>query len=331
MTDQDNPFQTGLWLGFDDLEAHASSYDALVAQTVDIDHFCSSSDWILPARSAFAPVARPFAMARPDAAVALMRLDADSGHDIAVPLEAGWGLASPFVGPDPGAQADLLATMVASEARPPDAMFLSGLVRDGPVQRAIVRRFMGRYRIGIGPPAGRRTTAIRGGVDGFLAARSSKFRANLRRARRRAKDAGFHFAYERGTAQTTARLMAIEANSWKGRAGQGVDSGAPRTFYDEMLARLVARGALRVVWVTQGAIDVAYCMGGIFGDAYRGLQVSFTAGQERWSPGNLAQLEMIRGLADDGVRTYHLGMEIPYKSSWAEPGLETITLALLPP
>ncbi len=317
-------------LGFADLDAYSRAYDDLVAQTADVDGFCSSSDWVLPARSAFARDARPFVMAAGESAVALMRIDAESGHDIALPLEAGWGLASGLVGPNAQEQAELLRHMVDREPHPPDALFLSGIARHGEVEQALIRCFAGRYRIGTGPVAGRRSTSIVGGVDGFLGRRKAKFRSNLRRARRKAEDGGLRFDYARGCEDTVDRLMRIEARSWKGLAGQGVDSGAPREFYDQMLTRLIAADRLRIVWVIRGAEDVAYCVGGLFGDAYRGLQVSFVDGCERWSAGNLAQLAMIHGLAEDGIETYHLGMEIPYKSRWAEAGLSTITLALLP-
>ncbi len=322
------------WLDFAQLEAEAHAWDALVAVTEGVDRFCSGSDWILPARIAFAPQARPFVAFTPDAAVALMRIDAEGGHEVAVPLEAGWGLACPFAGADPLAQVDLLDAMLDDARRPPDALFLSGIERGGPLFDGLVRRFSGRCRLGLGPPSGRRSTSIEGGVEGFLGRRSAKFRAGLRRAARKAGEDGFFFEYRdhfQSAPAIAARLMSIERRSWKGRSEQGVSSGPPRLFYEEMVRRFVDRGALRVVFARYGDEDVAFCFGGVLGEAYRGLQVSFVQGYEAWSPGNLAQLEMIRGLASEGVRTYHLGMEMPYKARWAEEGLETITLALLPP
>jgi hypothetical protein len=328
-----DPLPTGSWLAFDELDRHADAFDALVAQTPDVDHFCSSTDWILPAQAAFAPSAMPFVMAEPGACVALMRIPAEPRHEVAVPLEAGWGLASPFVGAEPAQLAEMLGTMVEHAPHPPDALFLSGIVRDSALHEHVVLRLAGRYRIGMGPPSGRRSTSIAGGLDGFLTRRSSRFRASLRRALRRAADGGLTFTYDADFDSADAvieRIMAVETRSWKGRTGQGVDRGLARRFYELMVARLVRRGGLRVVFARLDEADVAFCLGGLFGETYRGLQVSFAEGLERWSPGNLVQLEMIRGLAAEGVETYHLGMEMPYKARWAEPGLETITLALLP-
>ncbi len=333
MNDARKPLPAGSWLTFEDLERHDDAYDALIAQTADIDHFCSSTDWILPARAAFAPSARPWIRATEGAAVALMRIPAEPNHEVVVPLEAGWGLAGPFAGADPLLLVDLLEVMVRSAPRPPDALFLSGLLRDGPLFKGVMRRLGGHYRLGIGPPSGRRTTSISGGLDAFLARRSTRFRGNLRRALRRATNDGVVATYETRFDSADAvlgRMMAIESRSWKGQSGQGVDQGAARRFYGQMVARLFRRGTLRVVFVQRDGEDLAYCLGGLFGAEYRGLQVSFAAGFERWSPGNLAQLEMIRGLSDEGVSTYHLGMEIPYKARWAEPGLSTVTLALFP-
>lgn len=333
MSARKDPLPTGSWLGFDDLDAHADAFDALVAETPDVDHFCSSTDWILPARAAFAPNAMPYVMAEDGACVALMRIPAEPRHEVAVPLEAGWGLASPFAGRDPAQIAEMLGTMVEHAPHPPDALFLSGIVRDSPLYEHVILRLTGRYRIGTGPPSGRRSTSIVEGLDGFLSRRSPGFRASLRRAERRAAADGFVLTYDssfEGAEVTTERVMAVEARSWKGIAGQGVDRGPARRFYEMMIARLVGRGTLRLVFVRRGGEDVAFCLGGLFGDSYRGLQVSFAEGYERWAPGNLAQLAMIRGLGEEGVHTYHLGMEMPYKARWAEPGLETITLALLP-
>ncbi len=330
---QKDPLPTGAWLAFDELDRHADAYDDLVSQTPNVDHFCSSTDWILPAQAAFAPSALPYVMAEEGACIALMRIPAEPRHEVAVPLEAGWGLASPFAGSDPAQLAEMLGTMVEHAPHPPDALFLSGIVRDSPLHEHVVLRLTGHYRIGMGPPSGRRSTSITGGLDGFLSRRSSRFRASLRRALRRANQGGLQLSYEADFDSAEAvvdRVMAVEAKSWKGRTGQGVDRGLARRFYELMITRLVLRGRLRLVFVRQGETDMAFCLGGLFGETYRGLQVSFVEGYEPWSPGNLAQLEMIRGLSAEGIETYHLGMEMPYKARWAEAGLETITLALLP-
>ncbi len=318
------------WLSFDELDERAAEFDALVEGSERLDRFCSSTYWVLPARRAFTPQAQPYLRVEAEAAIALKLLPAQTGHRIAVPLEAGWGLAAPYAG-SPTVAAQMLAEMVEEAA--PDAMFLSGVERDGPLMRGLIALMMSRYRIGVGPACPRRVASLEGGFEGFLHRRSAKFRQNLRREGRRAVEAGLTYEYFDAVAQPEAffdRLMAVESRSWKGQAGEGVDRGPPRQFYREITRRLAADGRLRALLISRDGEDLAYVFGGVLGDTYRGLQVSFDGRIRAYGGGNLAQAEMVRRLCEEGVGIYDLGTDMPYKHRWAEAGLETITLALLP-
>ena len=46
--------------------------------------------------------------------------------------------------------------------------------------------------------------------------------------------------------------------------------------------------------------------------------------------GNLAQLQQITALADEGVALYDLGSEVDYKRRWGEDCLETLTIVAIP-
>lgn len=322
-------------LDFADLADRAADYDEHVARTVEIDHFCSCADWILPAHAAFAPPeAEPFIWAGADGYVAMMVIPFQQDQRIAVPLEASWGLAAPMVGRDPRPVVERLFRMMLVGPRPPGGLFLSGLQRNGLWVQQVLRQFRG-WRIGLGPTCGRRVASLEGGVDGFLGRRSAKFRAGLRRARRRAEELGFEYEWHAGALGPAAaealfqRILAIETRSWKGREGVGFDDGAAERFYRLMISRMAHDGRLRALFVTREGADIAFVFGGVFGDTYRGLQVSFDDAFREHAPGNLAHLEMIRRLCDEGVRSYDLGTDMPYKQRWGEPGLETITLAVL--
>lgn len=319
-------------LDFAGLAAHADAWDARIAETPEIDRFCSSSAWIVPARAAFCPGAQPCIAADERGMVALMVLPVGMGAYGGLPLEAGWGLAAPFAGADPRAVVDLLDDLWRDPPCRLDALFLSGLPARGRWMDALAERFGHRHRLGIGTRCVRRRAHISDGLDGFMARRSAKFRANLRRAVRRADDRGL--GYERVGGGPLGplydRILAVEARSWKGRAGDGIDSGAPRAFYRLVVERLLARDALRVVFATRDGEDVAYVLGGLFGDTYRGLQVSFARGHEADGPGNLVQFEMIRWLVEDGIAIYDLGTDMPYKRRWAEDSVETVTIAVAP-
>lgn len=321
------------WLTFSELEAQAARVDDLAARTPAIDAFCSSSAWTFPARRAFAPDAEPFVFDAGDCIVALMVVESGNGARVAVPLEAGWGLAAPLLGADPEQAVATLRHMVAARPDGLAGVFLSGLSRHAEVWRRLVRGFARDCRLGLGPSCPRRNASLAGGLDGFLGRRSARFRANLRRAWRQAADAGVRF--ERATGEDDpaalyARIQAVEQRSWKGRAGEGIDHGSPRHFYDIMVHHLAGRGSLRAVFARRDGEDLAYVFGGVLADTYRGLQVSYAQSHAEHSPGNLVQLAMIEWLCEEGVGWYDLGTDMPYKKRWAEEGLETHTLALLP-
>lgn len=319
-------------LDFPGLAAAADAWDALVARTPEVDRFCTSSAWIVPARGAFCPSAAPCIAMDDRGAVALMTLPVGLGAYGGLPLEAGWGLAAPFAGAEPRAVVDLLDELWRDPPHRMDTLFLSGLPARGVWMDALIARFGAGHRIGVGTRCVRRRARIDDGLDGFMARRSARFRANLRRAVRRGADRGI--AYERVSSGPLdalyARILAVESRSWKGRQGDGIDTGAPRFFYRMIIERLIARDALRVVFARTGDEDVAYVLGGLFGDTYRGLQVSFVQGHETDGPGNLVQHEMIRWLVDDGLRIYDLGTDMPYKRRWAEESVETVTVAVVP-
>lgn len=312
----------------------SGAFDQLVARTPEIDGFCTSSDWILPAREAFSPTAAPFIIQCEAGIVALMRRPFAGVGEWACPLEVSWGLASPLVGADPEPLVDVMLGAVAS-TRGLRAVALCGLAVAGRAERALLRRAGGRFGVHEGPAMARVVADLRGGVDGFYGRRSPKFRASTRRAVRQARADGVR--YERHgesadgaqVAKIYERILAVEAQSRKAVLGGGLTVPEMRRFYELMLPRLAARRALRVVFVTRDGVDLAFVFGGLFdggaGVEYRGLQVSFDDRFAASSPGVLAHMEMIRWLAEDGVASYDLGSDMEYKRRWGELGLETKT------
>lgn len=315
------------WLSFAELDARADELDGWIAKTEDIDRFCSSAAWVLPAQQAFAPQAAPLIWSDEYGMAVFMAIELDNELRVAVPLEASWGLASGLVSPKPDA---LLANFVgALRARPaaerPRLLSCSGVMPTGPAARALAHL---NARI-IGPATERIAASLEGGIDGFFARRSAKFRASVGRARRLATTEGIH--YERCRHFDDAveqRILAIERRSWKGQEGAGIDAGPMRDFYREMLPRLARRGTLRVVFVRLDDTDIAYCFGGLFGASYRGLQISFDDTHARHSPGVLAHMEMIAALIEEGASEYDLGTDMEYKRRWGEPGLTTASFVI---
>ncbi len=165
--------------------------------------------------------------------------------------------------------------------------------------------------------------SLEGGLNGYLSRRSAHFRAATRSIKRKAEKAGLRFQYIAAGSDGDSifdRILKIEKLSWKQEAGESVFLLQDhRHFYRELFQRAAAKGCLRVVFGqnTEGA-DIAYTAGGILGKTYRGFQMGYDGHYAACSPGNLAQLEMIAGLAGEGIEVYDLGMAIDYKKRWAE-------------
>jgi CelD/BcsL family acetyltransferase involved in cellulose biosynthesis len=183
-----------------------------------------------------------------------------------------------------------------------------------------------RGALRVGPPTLRVAADLSGGLDGFLSRRSAKFRAVARRARRRAAATGI--SYERQDHVDLDRLLAVEHRSWKWREETGLHAGPMLAFYQEMFPRVAVSGSLRVIFASRDGQDLAYCVGGLCGDTYRGLVSSFDDACADESPGVLVHLAMIERLCDEGIAFYDLGSDMEYKRRWGEPSLETCALLL---
>jgi CelD/BcsL family acetyltransferase involved in cellulose biosynthesis len=232
-----------------------------------------------------------------------------------------WGFASPLVGPDAGS---VLRDAAEELGRP--HLLLSGVGRER--AEALARTLRGHYRLRAVDTTMRFVASLEGGVEGFLARRSRSMRRNLRAAVRRVEAEGVRFEHASPNAEALPalyeRILAVEARSWKGVEGVGVDSGSMEAFYRGMLPRLAERGALRVAIARHGGEDVGYLTGGVIDGHFRGLQVSYDQRFERAGLGNCLQLEMIRALVTQGVERYDLGTQSAYKQRWAEEGPTTL-------
>lgn len=310
------------------------SFDAQVARTMDIDRFCSASCWILPAFETLSAEHELWAWkaTQTDGFVALCKGEHPRVGRYLQPLEASWGLASPIVGADAAAVTREFVAQAREIADSWDILFLTGISEDSQQFEALVCGFQADHFMGIGPSMGRQYATIEGGLEGYLSRRSSKFRANIRRELRGAQQIGVEFEYrnqfedEADCAQAFERIIDVEHRSWKGRDGAGITHGRMHQFYRSMLPRLAEKGALRIIFATLDGVDIAYGFGGIFQNTYRGLQMSFDQEYRDISPGNLAQIEMIRGLANDGIEVYDMGQSMDYKSSWTDAEFETVAV-----
>jgi hypothetical protein len=318
-------------LTLDELDQESQAFDALVCEAGDVDRFCSSTDWILPAARGLMPGRASWLRRGEHGYAALMRTE-HAGQVWLEPLEAMWGLACPLIGDPVPLALELTLALRDSPAASHAAVMLCGLERSSLRFAAAARALAGRYRLGLGPPARRHVASLEGGIDGFLSRRTANFRRALRRALGRAADEKLEISAVEVSDSDAAyqRLLAVEARSWKGKEGVGIAASGMIDFYRIMIPRLARRGALRLMFARRDGVDLAYILGGIFGDTYRGLQFSFAADQEQLSLGNLCQYWQLERLAAEGIGFYDLGSEVEYKRRWGEIVHETVTLLAWP-
>lgn len=312
-------------MSLQELSQQPEPFDRLALATPDIDHFCSSTLWTVPAHHAFHPQREPFVWLGEGQAIALARATEPQGRYYYLePLEASWLLACPLLGQDCDQVVDEFARRF--EAVAPVA-FLSGMVRGSALYQAVHRRLGVRYRLQQGPETVRHAASLEGGLEGFLSRRSAQFRSRLRRTRKKAEREGFTVVdVDQGDPVALyARLQAVEKRSWKGKGWVGINTGTMYEFYRVMLARLLP-DRLRLSFVQREGQDVAYVLGGVLGTTYRGLQFSFDEAYRDFALGNVAQLHTIERLSREEIMWYDLGSDIAYKRRWGETGLVTSTV-----
>lgn len=317
--------------------AWIADWDAAVAISDDVDRFCSSSRWILPALDAFHPNDEPVVLSSDSGMAALVRGHHDVVGQFLTPMEATWGLASGLVAWDPDRFAVQLREALRDEDLRVSVALLSGLRPGRRLWRALVRELQPDYVLRPAATSRRNVASLDGGYDGWLGRRTRKFRANLRRQARRASDRGIEVEpIVVDDAETLRslydRAMALEAISWKGLSEQGVDSEPMRSFTFDVLTRSLHARDAEVRWIVARAEDrdIGYLHGVLAGRHFRGLQMSFADAWRDAGVGSLMQATAIRWLCDDGARSYDLGSELPYKARWAERSDPTVGLLCHP-
>ena len=302
-------------------------FDARALAAPDIDGFCSSSLWVLPARTAFHPTHEILHWTDGEGHVALAAGESEIAGRYLMPIEAVWGLASPVIHRSSRAGAQCLSDALRSTGAWRVAL-LTGLGVDSALFHAVVRQLSGQYKLRGTQRANRHVASLEGGLDGFLSRRRRKFRASLRRMQRSTESMGVQVErHQLNSADDVMdvwnRILAIERQSWKSLSGNGVASGPMAIFTPAVLRRCAEKASALVLFATHEGRDIGYLHGGLVDGHFRGLQMSFV---DDWRPhgiGNLMQFSAITWLCALEARTYDLGSELPYKRRWAETEFET--------
>ena len=312
------------------LQAQAAAFDQAALATPGIDHFCSSSAWVLSAHETLMPPRTPWLFAGEQGYIAMAHGIHEAGFGYLEPLELSWGLASPLLGPDPTA---LVRELVEQLQTRDDWRYalIPGVPANQQWIMALASALPSSWQLRAGAATNRHVAVLDGDragdrqhiVEDFLARRSRNFRRSLQRSVRDAEQRGLRYqrielASAADVDAAMARIIAIEERSWKGIEGVGLRDGAFREFYRHMLLRLATAGAARLWFGLLGERDVSYILGGVLGSTYRGLQFSYDDTLADLAPGNLGQFHQLVELAREGITAYDLGTEMDYKRRWAD-------------
>lgn len=302
------------------------SFDAAVARTPDIGRFCSGSAWNLAARASLDPAASESAAEDfiwREAGTDSWLLFRRSERGFWQPFESAWMFACPVVGPDPESAVDLFAEAVRDPGLGRMRAFALGGIPDGsPVQerlRDLARR--SRWRMEEFPGTDSLIIDLAAGAEPWLERRSRKFRRSLDAARRRCESAGLRVESHRGPAdgRIFERMLHLQRRTAKWASGSDIFlEPAYRAFYERLFNDLSLQGAIRLLFATRENEDLGYLFGGVLGDEYRGLQMSYDARMASCGVGNWLQWENLRERAAEGIAVYDLGMEAEYKWRWAD-------------
>lgn len=335
------------------------AFDAAVAATPAIDHFCSASPWVLGVQHGLGH-GTVLDVRRSDAGYCALAREPTQADTLAPP-DRMWMFSCPIIGPDPGLvtadmvrwlsaeptwsmllisgiPADVLqatsaaepdtATAETSDAAPP--------LRPWSDSEAWVRGLAQLSTLGdlrLAPSTDRLLIDLSSGHEAWLERRSRKFRANLRNATRRASETGIELldAHHLDREEMVRRLIDVEARSWKAEHQTGLNATDMLAMYDTLLARLQP-GRARFWLARADNIDVGYILGAIdhsHPNRYRGLQQSFDKRFATAGIGSRLADHQLDCLGREAVTSVDLGMPIDYKSRWADHLRRTITLAVI--
>lgn len=314
-----------------DFAQEAARFDRLTLLTPDIDAFCSSSHWGLPASAALMPPGEDFLFRGEQGYVAALIRERFELRTVES-LEAAWGLSCPLVGPDPQALVAGFVEACRTRESTWDLLFLTGIPVRSRLLMNLYTQLSARYQVGLGPITQRHVASLAGGVDGFLSRRSANFRRGLQRSLRRAAASGVEVeSHDVSTRQEAtllyARILEIDRRTWKGRSGTGMTEKRMGRFYAGMIKRLAAAGVQRAVIARHEGQDVAYLLGSVWGSTWRGLQFGFDDRYRALGLGNAVLFHQLRRICEEGAITEcDLGTGGEYKLRWTESTRDSVAV-----
>ena len=338
-----------------ELVAEREAFDRAVRATPGILPFCSSATWSLAARDHLlglgeseddpqeegsegeSPLRLPASAIRADTAIWRSEdrerwlVFGRSPFGYWEPFEAAWMFGCPLVGPDPLESLGLLREVVRSDVDLTPGFAIGGIPAEGRLHQHLreTEARGGWRRFQEFPGTDCLVIDLSDGVVAWRARRSKKFNRTLARATRDCEQAGLEIVEFRGGEKDEAngetaegvfrRLMALPPRTGKWAIGTDIfQIERYLRFYEAIFRDLWREGRLRLLFARREGEDVAYSFGGVFGDQYRGLQMSYVESVGHLGVGNWLQGENLERRASEGLAIYDLGMDAEYKRRWAD-------------
>lgn len=160
--------------------------------------------------------------------------------------------------------------------------------------------------------------------EAFLGTLESKFKANVRRRRKKLEALGpVTFERVEGGVELMAKLeegFALEASGWKGQRGTAMaQDPSTRGFYVELARNAAYAGELALHFLRLDGRPVAFHLGLQADGRYFLLKPGYDESLKECSPGQLLMDEVVKELIRRGVREFDfLGPDMVWKRDWTD-------------
>lgn len=175
--------------------------------------------------------------------------------------------------------------------------------------------------------------------DALFGALSSRFRNNLRRARKRAEamgDVTYHTATSLSECEALfPEFLEVEASGWKGEEGTGsaivLDDGL-RRFYATLMKRFAVHGQCRIDVVRHGSRPIAAAFHLVMDQTVYGLKIGFDESYAEIAPGNLLHWYIFRTACEDpGLKVFNMASDAAWHAQWRPRTAELLDIVVFRP
>ncbi|MCB2050830.1 MAG: GNAT family N-acetyltransferase [Novosphingobium sp.] len=128
------------------------------------------------------------------------------------------------------------------------------------------------------------------------------------------------------------RILAVEAKSWKGRAGTALLHDEKQSaFFREFGRKMAKCGLLRLCFLKINGQDAAMTFATVWDNRFWAIKVGYDESFAPVSPGEALLVELIRHSAENNYTSFEFcGKEAPWTRAWAEDATEIESLRFYP-